>query len=451
MLKSGKTPLVRARNLEKELNVGEIYLKLEGQNPTGHKNDRIVEVLVKNALAHNKSQIVAYGSLTFIQSIIYFSEQYDIKVIVPMFKNERWKKIKFDEKYLMDFRKYKNPNAIEIIKSFADEKDGFIAAEGYTNTHISQMVLENLVSEILSKLKFNLDTVTIQLGYGYTMTSLYNTFLKNWINDNLTDFPTVYCGTWEDNNKVYKKYLSSSKGEYLPENLQVLSTDHMPKESFHLDEKLLTDTHEAVTETNGIVISILEDELNKATKLLKRTEKINTDYKESYALAAFIKKAKSGCINKGKHVIILNDAKTSARVEEYDIKTGLSLNDLVTMTTKWLAEYKDSTLETKEAIENALEKGHVLLASRDGEYEGICVIVDLSFDVFIPKYHLAYIGTSDKLKGRGIGSELIQRAIDLTEGNLSLHVDLGNKGAKKVYEKYGFKHVYNRMIYQEEV
>ncbi|MGB3368892.1 MAG: pyridoxal-phosphate dependent enzyme [Acidaminobacteraceae bacterium] len=450
MLKSGKTPLVRARNLEKVLNVGEVYLKLEGQNPTGHKNDRIAEVLVKNAIAHENDQIIAYGSLSFIRSVVFFAEMYNIKAIVPMFKNERWKKTNFDAKNLMDFRYLKTPNKIEWLKELSDEMNAFIAAEGYSNTHISQMVLENLISEVLFKVKYKLDTVTIQLGYGYTMTSLYNTFLKNWMNDNLDEFPTVYCGTTEDNKKIYTKYLESNSEEYLPKNLEDLGMDHMPKESFQMDEKLINDTHEAVEETNGIVISITEDELKKASKLLKKTETISTDYRESYALASFIKQVEAGKIKKGKHIIILNDAKTISKVEMYDKSMGLDVEDLIGMTLNWLGEYKDSTMETRDAIENAIKEGFILFASRNGVHEGICVVVNMGFDVFIPTYHLAYIGTSDKIKGRGIGSELIQRAIDLTEGSLSLHVDLDNKGAKKVYEKYGFVHAYNRMIYKEK-
>jgi threonine synthase len=371
-------------------------------------------------------------------------------IVIPVFKNESWKKNKFDERHLLDFRYLKNPSPIDLIREISEENHGFIAAEGYSNTHISQMVLENLISEVLEKVKYKLDTTSIQLGYGYTMTSLYNTFLKNWMTDNLTEFPTVYCGTWEDNNTVYKKYIASHTEEYLPDDFDTLNTDHIPTESFQMDEKLITDTLEAVSETNGIVIPINEIELKSASKLLRKTEAISTDYKEAYALAAFIKQVESGTIHKGKHVIILNDAKTISRVDQYDESMPLNLDDLLHMTTTWLAEYRDSNLETREALENALKKGFILIASREGTNEGICVIVDLGFDVFIPKYHLAYIGTSDKIKGRGIGSELIQRAIDLTEGNLSLHVDLDNKGAKKVYEKYGFEHVYNRMLYKEK-
>lgn len=449
MLKSGKTPLVRARNLEKKLNVGEIYLKLEGQNPTGHKNDRIGEVLAKNARAHNKSKIIVDGSLTFIKSVIYFSELYDLKIIIPVFKKESWKKKKFNEKYLVNFGYLKGEDTFELIKKLSDESNAFIAIEGFTNTHISQMVLEDLVSEILEKLKYDLDTVTTQLDYGYTLTGLYNIFLKNLMNDNLSKFPKVFCGVWKYNSKIFKRYLEDTNHGYSSNILDEMSTEHIPKESFQLDKKLLTDMHEAISETNSIVTSITKEELKNVSKLLKKSEMINIDYRESYALAAFIKEVKEGIIGKGKHVIILNDAKTISNVEEYNKTMDITLEELVMMTKKWLAEYHEPTLETKEAIENALDKGYILLASINGKYEGICVIINLGFEAFFPKYHLAYIGTSDKLKGRGLGSELIQRAIDLTKGSLSLHVDLDNKGAKKMYKKYGFEHYYNRMIYKE--
>ena len=124
---------------------------------------------------------------------------------------------------------------------------------------------------------------------------------------------------------------------------------------------------------------------------------------------------------------------------------------MVKLTRELLVEYSDSVEETEDAIMNAIDKGFILLASRDGVYEGVCIIANLGFKDFIPKYHLAYVGTNKSSKGRGVGTELIQRAIDLTDGNLSLHVDLDNKGAKKLYERLGFKHTYNRMIYEGEI
>ncbi|MDD3123358.1 MAG: GNAT family N-acetyltransferase, partial [Candidatus Izemoplasmatales bacterium] len=116
----------------------------------------------------------------------------------------------------------------------------------------------------------------------------------------------------------------------------------------------------------------------------------------------------------------------------------------------YLAEYSDPLIEMKDALNNASKKGFILIAKQNETILGVTIIVNTQFDDFIPTYHLAYIGTSTDYKGRGIGTELIKRAIDITEGKLSLHVDLNNKSAKKLYEKMGFKHVYNRMIFYGE-
>lgn len=57
------------------------------------------------------------------------------------------------------------------------------------------------------------------------------------------------------------------------------------------------------------------------------------------------------------------------------------------------------------------------------------------------------MGTAPKSNGRGIGTELVKRAIDISDGHVSLHVDPTNQRAKKLYEKLGFKHFYDRMMY----
>ena len=49
-LGEGGTPLVRARSLERETGVSEIWLKVEGQNPTGSFKDRGMVVAVAKAL-----------------------------------------------------------------------------------------------------------------------------------------------------------------------------------------------------------------------------------------------------------------------------------------------------------------------------------------------------------------------------------------------------------------
>ncbi|MDQ4679646.1 GNAT family N-acetyltransferase, partial [Stenotrophomonas maltophilia group sp. RNC7] len=99
----------------------------------------------------------------------------------------------------------------------------------------------------------------------------------------------------------------------------------------------------------------------------------------------------------------------------------------------WLQDYSDPIEETEDAVESAIKSGFILIALRNNIPQGVCVVVNLGFKDFIPTYHLGYIGTKAGNKGRGIATELIHQMIELTEGKLSLHVDLDNKRARNLY------------------
>ena len=81
-LGEGNTPLVRSSRLEQELNVGELYFKLEGCNPTGSFKDRGMVMAVAAALeadykavacastGNTSASATAYAAAAGIESII---------------------------------------------------------------------------------------------------------------------------------------------------------------------------------------------------------------------------------------------------------------------------------------------------------------------------------------------------------------------------------------------
>lgn len=434
MKKSGRTPLLRARQIEKILNVGEIYIKLEGSNPTGHKYDRVGEIVIKDAVARGYDCILVNGSVNYIKSLVYFAELSDVKVLVPQFKNEMWKAKRFKPEMLMDLKGHLRKDQVTILKEIAHETHYYLAVEGRLRTQLSKTALEEISEEIVNRLDHNVTTIYTQLNYGYTFTSIYSVLLKEWIDGKFDQIPNIVCGT----PKIGESYAEEE------------ANSKEPSKWDPVDEKLLADLKKSVWETNGRLITVELEELNESVKFLRKMEHLKVTTNEAYAFAAFYKQVKLGEIEKGRHVIILNEGRSDIKIENINDFEEVSKKELVEYTRQWLAQYSDSSLETQDAIQNASEKGFILLASRNGEYEGICIVVNLGFKDFIPTYHLAYIGTQKGSKGRGVGTELIQRALDLTNETLSLHVDLDNKGAKKLYEKLGFKHKYNRMIFQKQ-
>lgn len=412
MRKSGRTPLIRATNLENNLNIGEIFLKLEGDNPSGHKYDRITEVLVKDAAANGFKQILVCGCNDYIKSVIFFARLKQLEVKVPVFKQGKWEIVHLDKAILMDFQDKDYKLLDTQLRDIAKKNNMYLTCEWDINSTISHLVLEDMIQECLEKMIYKVDTITLQLGYGYTLSSIYSALMKSFIRDDLSQLPELLCAT--------------------------------KRISLDIAEKV----KKVIIQTHAQIIDVKESDLIQAANMLLKYEDIIISRKESYAMAAFIKKAKQGLLKTGKHLVVLNDARSEIEVREIKNFEEKSKDEFIDTIEAWLSPYNDSVAETLDAVEKAMEKGFLLIAKRNGEEQGICIIVNMGFEHFIPTYHLAYIGVKSGNEGRGVASVMLKRAIELTDGKLSLHVDPDNKRAKNVYTKIGFKHVYDRMLFK---
>ena len=446
MRKSGRTPLFRARRLEKILDIGEIFLKLEGANPSGHIYDRIAEVLVKDAVVNGFQQILVDGSESYIQSVMFFAKLTQLEVKVPLFKHEKWKIARLNQAVLLDLRDKNDIFSSAELRDIAEKDNLYFTCECDLNTTISHLVLEEMTKECLERMNFQVDTITVQLGYGYTLSSIYSGLIKSWVNDELCQLPHLLCDarpSWQDNLNQYVKNTHTSQMESDQYNIRKTAL-YLPNKQADIVKNLM----KMIVETRVEMIDLEEADLKQATSMLREHENVIVSRKEANAMAAFLKKLQQGLLKGGKHLIILNDARSE--VEVYEIKSfkEKSKDDFINMIRTWLSPYNDSIAETLDAIEKAMREGFLLIAKRNGEEQGICIIVSMGFERFIPTYHLAYMGVKSGNQGRGIASEMIKRAIEVTEGNLSLHVDLDNKRAKKLYSKMGFEHKYDRMIYK---
>ena len=161
-----------------------------------------------------------------------------------------------------------------------------------------------------------------------------------------------------------------------------------------------------------------------------------------------MKKAKEGDIKNGVHVIVLDEGKVDIDIRQETSDTLLlTKKELIEALDEWLMEYSDPHNEIEEALDLALKDGFLICAYMSGELVGVTIVIPFGFKNFATKYHLAYIATGKNIKGRGIATNMIQKAVNLSLGNLSLHVETDNKRAIKVYEKMGFKKPYYRMMH----
>lgn len=116
---------------------------------------------------------------------------------------------------------------------------------------------------------------------------------------------------------------------------------------------------------------------------------------------------------------------------------------------KNLEEYGDPEPDIEKSIDYALNEspsfgGFIITAKTDDKIVGGVVVNKTGMKDYIPENILVYISTHKNYRGKGIGKNLMQMAIDNTDGNIALHVEPDNP-AKYLYKKLGFTSKYIEM------
>lgn len=116
-----------------------------------------------------------------------------------------------------------------------------------------------------------------------------------------------------------------------------------------------------------------------------------------------------------------------------------------------LVPFEDTVPEIKDGLEYALDSsgsrgGFILAAMEDDRLAGALVMLNTNMSGYVPENLLLYVAVDSELRGKGIGTKLIEKAIELCRGSVKLHVEYDNP-AKKLYERIGFVSKYADMRY----
>lgn len=117
----------------------------------------------------------------------------------------------------------------------------------------------------------------------------------------------------------------------------------------------------------------------------------------------------------------------------------------------FLYEHLDQYGDAKDAIQKCIDYvftpnkgGLILLAIENNEIVGATIINKTGMSGYIPENILVYIAVNKNQRGKGVGKQIMQKAIENTDGDIALHVEKDNP-AKFLYEKMGFSNPYLEM------
>lgn len=265
-LGEGQTPIIKIDDLEKDLGIPALWIKNEGQNPTGSHKDRMSPLIVARAASLNRSTVVAASSGNAGASLAAYAAAAGLhcKIVTTPQLNGIWgKAIRLFQAEIIEVSN--SLERWEIVRMMV-EQEGAYPATNFNVPPVGSNLFgvqgyTTIAYEIVEQMKDCLPTaIIVPCARGDLLWGIWEGLVESKRMGWIEDLPRLYAV------------------EPFPRLAQVLD-GHDYREKFKGDSKLLpsiggeTVTYQsiyAIRSSNGVAVKVTNEEVEEAQRNLAR-------------------------------------------------------------------------------------------------------------------------------------------------------------------------------------
>lgn len=215
-LEVGDTSLNRARNLERELNIRQLFIKYEGENPSGTQKDRIAFAQVHDALRRdfNVISLATCGNYGVAVAYAAFLAGIECNIFIP----ETYHTDRIKEMENFDARIIRLPGLYEdtVTESsrLAVQNSWYDANPGGINTSLQIKAYAEIANEIYDQLRDAPKYLAAPVSNGTLLAGVYRGFVSLYKRGKTSRMPKFIAGSSAFKNPIItscKAGLSSCK------------------------------------------------------------------------------------------------------------------------------------------------------------------------------------------------------------------------------------------------
>lgn len=307
----GDTTLMRARNIERQVGLRQLFLKFEGSNPSGTQKDRIAFDQSMDALRRGFDAITVatcgnYGvavalaaTLAGLRCIIYIPETYHtsrVKEMIDMGAEIR--------RVPGDYER-----AVEISSEIAEKQEIYDANPGGANTQLQLKSYGQIAYEIYDELRDAPVVVAAPVSNGTTLAGIYRGFLSLYRRGKTSRMPRITAGSSYRKNPIIHAYLNNLETCSDLEASKIRETRvNEPLINWHsIDGDYVLD---AIRETDGWAGNASDKKMTAFAKLIREREGLNVVPASTAGLIALVEKHKKDPLPNDRYVVILTGRKS---------------------------------------------------------------------------------------------------------------------------------------------
>ena len=307
----GDTTLVRARNLEREMGLRQIYLKFEGGNPTGTQKDRIAFAQVMDAMRRGFDAITVatcgnYGvalalaaSMAGLKCLIYIPEGYHTKRVQEM--------TDLGAQIVRAAGDYEQ--AVITSRQHAEAEEIYDANPGGANTALQLKAYGEIAYEIYDELRDAPAAVAVPVSNGSTLAGIYKGFLSLYRRGKTSRLPRMVAGSSHGKNPIIRAFLRNTPAceDLKPEQIRETAVNE-PLINWHsFDGDLAL---EAMRKSGGWSLYASDKSMLTYSRLLREKEGLSILPASTAGLSVLLERHGKEPLPGDRYVVILTGRKS---------------------------------------------------------------------------------------------------------------------------------------------
>lgn len=306
----GDTSLNRARNLEREVRLRQIFLKFEGGNPSGTQKDRIAFVQCMDALRRGFDTITFATCGNYGVAVATAAKLAGIRCLIFIPDAYHSKRLKEMEDHSAEIRRLPGTyeEAVIFSKQFALEHEYYDANPGGANTHIQLIAYAEIAYEIYDQLRDAPKIVAAPVSNGTMLAGIYRGFVTLYKRGKTSRIPRMVAGSSFKKNPIIASFIKGYQqcADLKKEKIRETSVNEplINWHSFDGDEALWS-----IRSSNGWAKDISDAKLTHFSKILREKEGLNVLPASTAGLIALLDEHKKTPLEGDRYVAVLTGRK----------------------------------------------------------------------------------------------------------------------------------------------
>lgn len=306
----GDTPLIRARNIERELGIRQVYLKFEGSNPTGTQKDRIAFAQCMDALRRGFEGISLATCGNYGVACSLAARAANLRCVIFIPEAYHTKRVKEMEDLGAEIIRIKGDYEQAVLEShnFAQQSDFYDANPGGENTALQLYAYGQIAYEIYDELRDAPKIVAAPVSNGTMLAGIYKGFLSLYRRGKTSRIPILVAGSAAGKNPIIHASLNGDLHceDLLPEQIRETEVNE-PLINWHSFDGEIT--LEAIRATGGWGTDVSDKKMLQLAKMLKEKEGLNVLPASTAGLSALADTPHRDLVQNDRFVAVLTSRK----------------------------------------------------------------------------------------------------------------------------------------------